>query len=80
MDKQYRLNGPIPDAFSELDPQKVGEELARILDEDGEITPEGLLRRAQDPSNYLHSAFEWDDKKAAEKYRRRQARDLKKRK
>ena len=40
------------------------------------ITPEEIVEKARDPSSELHKCFEWDDKKAAEKYRIQQARSI----
>ena len=50
------------------DPQKVYEEIG-----DQNTTPEEVLEKAKDPASELHKCFEWDDTKAAEKYRLRQA-------
>jgi len=42
----------------------------------GKITPEELVQAARDENSPLHHFFEWDDDKAAEKYRLMQARTL----
>lgn len=42
----------------------------------GRLTPELVVRDAEDARSPLHSQFEWDDSKAAEQYRLEQARDL----
>jgi hypothetical protein len=34
-----------------------------------ELTEEIVLEAARSPDSYLHSLFEWDDAKAARKYR-----------
>lgn len=39
----------------------------------GKITTESVLNIARDKSSALHGLFEWDDSKAAEKYRLQQA-------
>jgi hypothetical protein len=53
--------------------QVAGEEIEKCTDKYGLITPQGILSKAKDPSNPLHQCFEWDDKKAATKYRLNQA-------
>lgn len=53
------------------DPQKVYEEIG-----DQNTTPEEVLEKAKDPASELHKCFEWDDTKAAEKYRLYQARQV----
>ena len=62
--------------FSKLDPKLAASELARICNENGLLTPVAVLDAARDENNPLHPAFEWDDSKAAEIYRRSQAQDL----
>ena len=58
------------------DPEKVYIELELIRAEHGVITPKHVVKRAEPPENYLHRFFEWNDKKAAQKYREEQARKL----
>ena len=55
------------------DAQRVCDELREIGDE---ITPEDIVQAAEDESTELHKCFEWDDTKAANKYRLYQARIL----
>lgn len=43
---------------------------------DDQITPEQVLEKAKDENTELHKCFEWDDTKAAEKYRLHQARQI----
>jgi len=52
------------------------EELTRILDENGALTPQLVVDAARSPQHPLHSRFEWDDAKAGEAYRRSQAAEL----
>lgn len=42
----------------------------------GRLTPELVVKDATDPDHPLHQEFEWDDRVAAGKYRRVQAREL----
>jgi hypothetical protein len=45
-------------------------ELERLAAEhDDELTEEIVVEAARSPDSYLHSLFEWDDAKAARKYR-----------
>lgn len=53
------------------DAEKVYKELG-----EEKITPEEVVERAKDPDSELHKCFEWDDKKAAYKYRLQQARNI----
>ena len=57
--------------FGDADAQKVYEEIG-----EENTTPEDVLEKAKDPDSELHKCFEWDDKKAAYKYRLSQARTI----
>jgi hypothetical protein len=51
--------------------------LAELIEEnDGLLTVDAVLEAAADETNPLHKHFEWDDSKAANDYRRWQARAL----
>jgi hypothetical protein len=66
-----------PDArIQGVDPEVAANELARIHTEKGILTPDDVVSEAEDESNPLHPAFEWDDAAAGRKYRRKQAQDL----
>ena len=54
------------------DPEKVYEEL-QTLDE---ITPDSVLELARDENSVLHNEIDWNDKTAAEKWRKQQARQI----
>lgn len=47
----------------------VDRELERIYKKHGSVTVEAVLKEAQKPTHSLHSYFEWDDQRAAQKYR-----------
>lgn len=49
------------------------EELAHLADK-GMLKPGKVIEYAKDETTHLHKCFEWDDSKAAEKYRLDQAR------
>lgn len=51
-------------------------ELYKAKDKDGLIQPEIVVEQATPPTAPLHSAFEWDDAKAAHHHRVEQARGL----
>lgn len=59
------------DLYKGVDAQKVAEEIG-----EKNVTPEEILEKAADPNSELHKCFEWDDKKAAYKYRIQQARTV----
>lgn len=48
----------------------------RALERNGRITPELVLSEAVKPTSPLHDHFEWDDTKAAHRWRLVQAREL----
>jgi len=50
------------------DAQRVGPELARIAQRDGEIRKDAVVDAARSPRSRLHNYFEWDLRKAAEKH------------
>jgi hypothetical protein len=61
-----------------VDAQIAGETIEDIKNKSGKdfIEPEDLLENSRDKNAPLHSCFEWDDGKAAEKYRLSQARSI----
>lgn len=57
-----------------IDAQAAGEEMERIrVRQNGRLDQESVLTAARKPKSPLHPHFEWDDSKAAEKYRLDQA-------
>ena len=71
MTYQWKVQGIMP-----VDAQTAGNELQRIYERDGVIEPETVVLESQTPSAPLHSCFEWDDEKAAHKYRITQAQTI----
>lgn len=57
----------------QADAQKVCDELRELGEE---FTPEDIITAAENEETELHKCFEWDDTKAANKYRLYQARVL----
>lgn len=55
------------------DAQKVAEEIMSLGDD---VKPEQIVERAKDVGSELHKCFEWDNEKAAEKFRLSQARQI----
>jgi len=55
------------------DPQAVGEALQAIRDEKGSLTAPLVVEAATPEDNLLHRYFEWDDQKAATRWRLEQA-------
>lgn len=50
--------------------------LRALVERDGELTAESVLREARRKTSPIHSYFEWDDTEAANQYRLEQARRL----
>ena len=59
--------------FRGISAQKVYDEIISIGDS---ATPQQIVDRARDEKSELHKCFEWDDSKAAERWRRQQARQV----
>ena len=57
-----------------IDANIVGEELARIQEQNGVTTPDAVVDAARPDDAPLHTVFEWRDEVAAESYRKWQAR------
>lgn len=64
------------DGIFPVDAQAAGEEMERIYEKRGTITPAGVVEESRPDDAPLHSCFEWRDKEAAEKYREHQARKI----
>lgn len=71
MTYQWKVPGIMP-----VDAQTAGNELQRIYERDGVIEPETVVMESESPSAPLHSCFEWDNEKAAHKYRITQAQGI----
>ena len=56
--------------------QSAGEELERIKAKHGSLLPEVVVEESKTKGAVLHDCFEWDDQKAAEKYRITQAQQI----
>lgn len=56
--------------------QAAGEELARIHEKRGCLTPAGIVDESRPEQAPLHPVFEWNDRKAAEEWRKQQAKQL----
>lgn len=54
----------------------VGAEMEKIEQRDGEVTSRSLLEAGRPEDSPIHSLFEWNDGKAAELYRLKQATDV----
>jgi hypothetical protein len=64
-----------PGSAVKVDPQIAGEELDRIRTwNNGRLTSEMVVEASRGADAPLHSAFEWDDRKAAQAHRLEQAR------
>lgn len=62
---------------SKIPAEIAAEELDRIKEENGgNLTADLVVLKAKSASNPLHKQFEWSNKKAAEEYRKEQARNM----
>lgn len=52
----------------------IANELQRLEEQDGTLSPERVVAFARDPKTALHDQFEWDDSAAAHEFRLQQAR------
>lgn len=57
-----------------VDANVAGSELERIYKRDGKIEPSVIVEESRPDDAPLHDCFEWDDERAAQMYRERQAR------
>lgn len=66
-----------PGSVHKVDPEKAYKEIERIRKRNkGEVSPQSVVEAAKVQKNPLHKEFEWDNKKAANKFRLEQARGL----
>jgi hypothetical protein len=56
--------------------QEAGEHIESLIEKNGEVTPKMLVDDARPEDALLHPCFEWNDQKAAEQYRRDQAKNM----
>ena len=56
-----------------VDADTVGEIFEQIEERDGVLSPSAVVDEARPEVSPIHACFEWDDEKAAEKYRETQA-------
>jgi hypothetical protein len=59
-----------------VEAQRAGEELERIKDKYSGITADAVVEESKPKEAVLHKCFLWDDKKAANEFRKQQARVL----
>ena len=57
-------------------PQVVGEKHSELFKAHGKVTPEIVIKHAEDKNSVLNGAFDWNDKSAAKKWRLHTARHL----
>lgn len=69
---QYSWNGPERAVSAE----KVAKHIEKLTEKYGECTREQFLDSARSEKSAMHKLFEWDDTKAAEKYRLIQAQQI----
>lgn len=62
--------------FKGFTADEAAEELERIRDKYGDLSPEAVVHESQSEDSLLHGYFCWDDDKAARLYRAQQAQTL----
>jgi len=73
--KSYKAANGSP--FSDADAKIIGNEIDKIMErKNGEVQPIDLIQEARKRNSPLHRFFEWDNDKAAEKWRQAQARKM----
>ena len=72
--KKYEFS--TPGLFPGVTADQAAEELERIREQRGALTPEIVVDESRDEDSVLHKCFQWDDTKAAALYRAEQARTL----
>ncbi len=74
---KYEFKDNLAQSICKVDAQRAGTEIEKIrISNGGIVSTQRVLDVAKKPNNPLHNAFEWDDAKAANKYRVQQARRL----
>lgn len=73
MKKKFKARTGSP--FPKKDAQKVGEELELIKSE-GVLNPRSVVKRARNKKSILYNYFEWNNTKAAERFRLQQAMNI----
>jgi hypothetical protein len=66
----------MPGLAKKVDPGEAANELHRLQDIYGRLTPEIIVKESENKDALLHNIFEWDNSKAAYNYRIQQARIL----
>ena len=66
----------VPSLFKGLNADDVGAEFKRIKEKHRTINKSLIVEESKNEDSYLHEYFEWDNEKAADKWREEQARLL----
>jgi len=74
--QKYQWSQSWADPFTHTDIDIVIAELTEIQEVRGQINPEIIVESAKNKSSILHKYFQWDDAKAAHKYRVERANQL----
>lgn len=71
--KEYSWNPSFANPIAHTDINKVIKELKEIEEVYGDITAEHLIESSKNKKSVLHGYFEWDNEKAADRWRLQQA-------
>ena len=76
LDKKYQWNQGWANRIAHTDINAVVSELKDIEETHGEVTPDLIVESSKNKKSVLYSYFEWDNEKAANAFRLRQASQL----
>jgi len=71
--KYKRVNGS---PYNATETKIIGKEISRLIEDGKVLTEEDIIKAAKKADNPLHDFFEWDNRKAAAKYRIGQAKSM----
>lgn len=71
---QYKWQRELP--YSNVPADVVGHHIENLMEKEGIVTTQNLLDSARPEDSPIHPCYEWDDSIAAERYRRKQSRDI----
>lgn len=74
MENKYQWN--LKGFGKKIDPDKALAEIQKAEVLFGKITPENVLKIAEDESSVIHDLFDWEDSRAAHNWRLSQARNI----
>ena len=71
---QYKWQRELP--YGNVPADVAGHHIEKLMEKEGIVTTQNLLDSARPEDSPIHPCYEWDDSIAAERYRRKQSRDI----